>query len=503
MKLPSLSALLLGLSAALAPAGADAQARADECSVTAFERVDRQELNGYITTYVVKPVVDCQSGTRLRADEATIFALSNEVHLSGNVFFEDPEKRLTSQTAMYSSVSGRLFAQGDVVFVDRAEGSTLRGPQLEYFRPMEGRPEPQMIAPGRPHLTVQPRSRPGEDDAGRGRPIEIDADRIVSLARDQMTATGSVVIDQEQFDATAEEAVLDQAAERLELRRDAEIRGERFTLSGDWVEATFPGGSFDRVTSRGEARLIGEELQVSAPELRIFLEEDLIQRLIAFGPRGGKERSHARAKTFALEADSLDALLPGQRLRQVVAVGNARGEGVDTLAPKMPTPAPTDSAALAAKTLAGAMPEAGPPAGKPDAPAGDSVRARPVVSDRDWLEGDTIVAHFAAVDSAGGQSRAAADATDRDAELERLVATGDARSLYQMREESAAPGTRPGLNYLSGAKIDLTFRNGEVDVAQVEGLRQGLYLDPALPAAAPAGGEARPPATSSAQPTRE
>ena len=68
--------------------------------------------------------------------------------------------------------------------------------------------------------------------------------------------------------------------------------------------------------------------------------------------------------------------------------------------------------------------------------------------------------------------------------LERLVAVGAARSLYHVApEEDAAPGTLPGLNFLSAAHIELIFRDGQVQVANVEGLRRGLYLDPQPPAA--------------------
>jgi hypothetical protein len=45
------------------------------------------------------------------------------------------------------------------------------------------------------------------------------------------------------------------------------------------------------------------------------------------------------------------------------------------------------------------------------------------------------------------------------------------------RAQPAQP-QKPGLNYLVGDRIDLTFKNGEVDVAHVHGLKQGVYLDP-------------------------
>ena len=48
------------------------------------------------------------------------------------------------------------------------------------------------------------------------------------------------------------------------------------------------------------------------------------------------------------------------------------------------------------------------------------------------------------------------------------------------------------MNYLAGETIELTFAKGELDVAQVTGLRRGLYLDPAVP---PPTGETQPTST--------
>jgi hypothetical protein len=194
-------------------------------------------------------------------------------------------------------------------------------------------------------------------------------------------------------------------------------------------------------------------------------------------------RSIAVAKGFRMEADSLEAILPEQRLRRVNAVGSARGESWDTVAVRTVR---VDSGGVAGATPTRAMTE--PPT---------------ALDQKDVLTGDTIIAFFRdslAADSAGrtgprdsvrlaGRPATPPPAAGDTAstELERLLAIGNARSLYRMRDDSTEAGRagekKPGINYLIGDRIDLTFKAGEVDVAHVLGLKQGMYLDPQNPAA--------------------
>ena len=62
-----------------------------------------------------------------------------------------------------------------------------------------------------------------------------------------------------------------------------------------------------------------------------------------------------------------------------------------------------------------------------------------------------------------------------------MLATGNARSLYRMtpsREERADSTLKRGINYVIADTIDLSFAEGEVDIATVRGLKRGVYLDP-------------------------
>ncbi|HEX6371410.1 MAG TPA: LptA/OstA family protein [Longimicrobium sp.] len=417
-------------------------------------------------------LVRCSNGEELRADSAVLYEAINEVHLFRRVDYQDPTRSLTSDYATYNGNNGRLWATGNVVFTDKNRGSTLRGPNLEYYRAGEGRPDAQAIATERPHLTVAPRS-------GRGRdPMEIDADRITTVGEKFMTAEGNVVIDGKEMDAWAAEAYYDADAERMELRRNARAKGESYELTGDYIQSDLTEGAVDEVLSRGNARLVETRMRVTGPQLRLFFARDSLQRLVSGHVPGGdstvvQARSVALARGFRMEADSLEALTPGQRIRRVVAVGTAEGQSWDTA--RVAGPDPADPAA-------------------PDTVGGLAL------GERDLIYADTITGFFKAdslqpatqadstpaapADSArpaGPDSARAAPRDSTEAELERMLATGNARSLYRMRpsrEEAADTTLKRGINYVIADTIDLSFADGEVDIATVRGLKRGVYLDP-------------------------
>ncbi|MDQ3389218.1 MAG: hypothetical protein M3483_06920, partial [Gemmatimonadota bacterium] len=154
------------------------EAQAGSCVLGENRYVNRQQFGGLSTVSVAGPLrVDCSGGTVLRADSAVVYESSSEVHLFGRVDYLDPTRTLTSDYATYSSVTARLYATGNVVFTDQTRGSTLRGPELEYYRAIPGRPDAQVIAPQRPHLTVVPTN----SQSGNREPLEIDADRITTV----------------------------------------------------------------------------------------------------------------------------------------------------------------------------------------------------------------------------------------------------------------------------------------------------------------------------------
>lgn len=423
-------------------------------------RIERTESGGAAILTLHDPFrVRCTDGTDLRADRGVIDQGTLRHELHGNVFYQDSIRTLTADDATYDSRLGRIHATGDVNFVDRQEGSTIRGPELEYFRPVPGRPEPEVNALQRPHLTLQPREGSDDDE-----PLEIDADRVTIRGRDRLEARGSVVITRTDLLAMAREASYSGATGDLELRGDASIESGEYDLAGDTVDATMADGVLEHVHARNEASLTSEDLDVTAPDLQLFFADELLQRAVArvVSPAAGGPRAIATSRTFRLEADSIDALVPAQQIEKVVAIGSARGESIDTTA--------------AASVGRDAIAEIDPL----------PIRAAPGTPDdligRDWIRGDTIIGFFAAADTTTAE-RVSGDTT---VVLERIIALGSALSLYRVDREDDAAGSRKRLNFLAGDSIELTFAEGELEIASVDGLQKGILLDPAPPAAEPA-----------------
>jgi lipopolysaccharide export system protein LptA len=425
--MPRVLLLLVALALGAAPG---LRAQSDQCNTVDLPDVEEQYEGAGEMLYVRGPfLVRCVSGAELRADSGTLNRLTRELLLVGRVDYRDAERTLTADQATYSSVTRRLYATGNVVFTDRVQGTTIRGPELEYYATGANRPEAQVNAGRRPHLTLMPR-----DTARSDEPLEIDADDMTIVGSDDLTARGSVVITRPDLTATASEARYDGAAESLALREDAVVMGGENVLRGRFIDAQLENDALKEVHSREGAVLEAKDMRVTAADVRLFFREELVERTIARADTAFPgERPVAVTKTFRLVADSIEAVAPGQELERVIAVGDARGETIDTL---RAMPAPESAPDVAPDTAAA-----------PTEPAAASS-----LVESDWIAGDTIIGYFERADSA-----AAAESTepgDTSVTLKRIVARGAAKSLYRMdrdstaAESSSAPA-RKGVNFVS------------------------------------------------------
>lgn len=470
-----LLALPLMAAAALSVPAADAQQRrCDLIDTGGNTRTEQIDIGGMTIINIHDPfLVRCTDGTELRADRGSLNQATRELQLWGNVFFQDPVRTLTAEAATYNSGIGRLHARENVVFRNLEEGSTIRGPDLEYFSATETRPQAQVNARQRPHLTLQPRE--ADEDA---EPLEIDGDQVTIYGRDQLSAIGNVIIIRSDMRATAREAQYNGATGGLELRGGSTITSQDYDLAGEVIQARTDDGVLQHVHARTNASLAGEDLTVTAPDLQLFFENELLNSAVARAPRSDDPdapvaRAIATSPTFRLEADSIEALIPGQRVERVTAIGTARGESIDTLGVQdAPVVASADvDAAIGRDTVQAAADDPRDPAAEPG--AGRRGLDPDRLIDRDWIRGDTIVGYFAAGDTAGAPG-------DTATVLERIVSRGSALSLYRMEKQGAQPGDgRRGINFLAGDVIELSFAAGELELAEVDGLQKGIFLDPA------------------------
>lgn len=402
---------------------------------------------GVATTFLGGGVVArcIGQGNLLRADSAEYYEAEGRLFLVGNVRYTEPRATVTSRTMTYYQAAEQLHAEGDVVAV-MSNGSTLRGPIVDYYRRTPQRPLARMVAPSRPRVTLVQR-----DTTRRGRPPDtahVVANTIVMEGDSLVYASLRVEITRPDLIAKGDSAFMDSGRDFARLMGSPSIdaRGQRpFTLTGGVIDLFSRSRQLERVVATPNGHVLSQDLEIFADTIDMRLQASQLQRAIAWG---GK-RARAISPEREITADSIDVVMPGQRVREVRAVRNA-----------FATSAPDSTI---------------------------------VTSERDWLAGDTIVARFDSV--------ATGDSTSRP-KVQKIVAVGNARSYYQMKNSKGTP-TQPTVNYVRGRTIEIDFKDQRVATVTVIDQATGLLIEPAAeptqatpatgaPAPAPASTQPRP-----------
>jgi hypothetical protein len=339
-------------------------------------------------------------------------------------------------------------------------------------------------------------------------PYEIDARRFVLEGNQYFRASGDVVVTRDSLTAVADSLEYDQDQGAIYLHENARVNTAQSDLSSETIRLAVPEDEIREARAVGKAVLEGEDLTLAAPIVTLFFTDGIMDRLVAvrdpvedsiraemddetlerhrqlqgepppsvrgMGLSYFPERPHAVAQDFALDGDSLEVLAPGEVLDEVWAMGTARGEsaGRDSL----------------------------------------NTEDTPELIQRDWLEGDTIVAYFGELsDSAAttevtpdepepvdpppeddpdpdlGRGAAEADSAGAKYRLERLVAKVEARSMYRMAPSDSTVAEEPGrfaVHYVTGEEITILLNEeGEAEHMEVVGQTRGIHLEPLAQAA--------------------
>ena len=418
-------------------------------------------------TYVSTPNLVCPDGVRIRADSAASFQSSNYVQLFGNVRFEDPDRRMTAQTAEYFTAVGRLQAHGGSQLVQKVDSSAVMGDEMIYDRAGPDRARSQLdVRGGRPTARLYVSSGRGGAGANAetsGVPYDIAADRIMLEGDSLFRARGGVEIYRNDFQAFGDSVAYDQAAGDLRVMANTRMILNGRELKAEEITAAVPGGVVEEVEARYDAVLTAEDLGLQAPLVRVFFTDGVMERLVAvpitsgvivtdslppMGPSFAEvdsARPVAVADGFEIVADSLDMLAPGEVLERINATGSARAES-----------ATRDSL------------------NTPDTPP---------LARTDWMEGDTIIAIFrrASQDSVSGATEP--DSVREQYRLERLMAVGEARSFYRIEPTDSARARgdrRPAVHYVTAAAITLELDAGAIKKMEVRGQTEGIHAEPTL-----------------------
>jgi len=243
---------------------------------------------------------------------------------------------------------------------------------------------------------------------------------------DRLWAGGKVTIDRSDFAARGDSLRLDtgKGSDGALIGGEPILRGlgpDSFRLSGRRVDLALERRELKRLVAKGTGHAINRDWDLVADTIVLDLKQRKLEQTLAWGK---ETRPFATSPQYAMRADSLALDTPGQKLREVRGFGGAwLGGDIDS-----------------------------------------------VTKDRDWMKGDTLVAKFAARDSAG---------TARSV-LSRIEARRAAQS-YHLDPNAKAP-RRPSINYSRGDAIVVTMRAPPaegVERVDIRGKVDGIQLEAA------------------------
>ncbi len=472
--LPLLATALLFGVPGTGPSHLGAQELGTDCDLRSYATINSQDMGvGRRVTFVGRPFLVCPDGTRIRSDSAVVYEETGRAELIGRVDFQTPERHLVAEYADYFEREDRLFARGSVVFRDRVRATVVEGDTLIYLGAGEVRVEEQVtVSGGRPRATIPP---PVERDDAVA--YEVTGNRLRFAGDQFFWADGEVEVVREDLEASADSLAFNREGGQLFLNRNARVNTEETEMEALRIHLSIPDDIIESITLRGRGRIVTETQDLVGEEIRVTLRDEKIQHVVAVDrePEEGEEAGptpRALAEDFELHADSLEIITPDEVLERIIAVGRARAE-----------------------SRAG-FGEDDPGAGGLWTPHPDSV---PEVLrdriDRDWIEGDEILALFELVEEPAdtllgptfdeelgeGEARPAV-------RLLRLEARGNARTLYRSApaETTETEGDppdpedpRPGpISYIVAAEIRIHLVEGALDHLEAIDQVIGIQLEP-------------------------
>ena len=425
------ASISLALLAAATAAVAQAPAPSGKCNFR-FDNTPATRLNltklpsGQYNTFIGGGVVARCPAQRivLKSDSLESYGDEGRLYFVGHVDYVEPRLTLKSDYLTYFQRDERLLATQNVD-ARLPSGSTLRGPQIEFFRAVPRvRPQQSATAVGRPTIELVER-----DAQGRAQPPVRVTGNTVHLQGDSVVnAQGQVVVVRPELTATGDSLYLDGGSGLLRIMRQPKIVGTKdrpFTLVGETIDLLSKQRKLNRVLSKNAAEAVSQDLDLKSDSIDLRVANDKLQRAVAWG----KSRARATSATQSLVSDSIDVLMPGQRVTEMHAVRGASAEG---------------------------MP--------------DTTKFH--TTEKDRLTGDTIVARF---DTMPPPARD----TSSKPRIRELVAIGSATSLQHLPPRDTTVCI-PAINYVRGRLITVTFDSSQVSRVTVinEDKAGGLYLEP-------------------------
>ena len=359
----------------------------------------------------------------LKSDSLEQYGDEGRFFFIGHVDYKEPRLKLKSDFLTYFQREERLLALLNVDAV-LPSGSTLKGSSLEYFKPIPKiRPKQKGIVLGRPTMSIIDKDAQGKPQP----PVTVTGNTIWLEGDSVVASSGEVIVVRPELTATGDSLYLDGGSGLLRIMRKPKITGTKgrpFTLVGETIDLLSRRKKLERVLAKNGSEAVSEDLVLKSDSIDLRITDDLLQRAIVWG----QSRARATSPTQTIVADSIDVLMPGQRVREMHAIRQASAEG---------------------------MP--------------DSAKFHPTEKDR--LTGDTIIARFDSIPARDTISKP---------RIRDLVAISKATSLQSLPPQDTTL-RKPAVNYLCGQRITATFESAKVKLVKVEASDPpcgGVYLEP-------------------------
>jgi len=367
------------------------------------------------------------SSARISSDSVAMYGRGRNtvVDFVGHVRYDDSLTIQTADRGTYYRNGDRWEARANVLTQNRRDSSTIKGPSLDYFRVVPGvRDTLEMYAVGRPTI----RSFPQDTAGTRQEPYVIVADRVRMKGNNRTWAAGQVTIDRSDFSARCDSLYLDNGPGNVgRLMGTPVMRGlgrDSFELHGRRIDLTLDHSAIKYVQADGQGHAITKDLDLVADTIGLSLEKQKLVQTIAWGD---SIKPRALTADYEIRGDSLAFDTPEQQLREIRAFRAAWAGG------------------------------------KPDS----------LTHERDWISGDSIVATFTTIDSAGTARTVA----------EQLQGLGKAHSFYRVSDPKKNGG-RESIDYARGDRIIVHMQTTGprgVDWVRVLGHADGVHLVPLPP----------------------
>jgi hypothetical protein len=422
---------------------------ASECELLEFRVItSRAVVAGAQVTWLGRPSLACPDGLRIRADSAVVYEETGRNELIGNVRFTTPERELRSRFADYFERDRRLFAWGDVHLRDRTRGTEVEGDTLLFLEAGPQRPEESLVVyGGRPRALLVP-DAPEDGVDPLPEPFRVVANRLRFEGERFFWADGAVEVERGEMTAFADSLVYNRGSEELVLQRDARVVRGDVKAVGGLLNLAMGDGRLHSVRTRRDGRIETGDLVLTGEDVEVELDEEENVRTVTSRSVEGGERSTLVSDDVHLAGDQIviEEAVDGGRV--VRATGRARGETLSR-----------------------------------EGPSGDPEAALP---DRDWIEGDEVVAQFAEVQPIDDPEM---EPGETRYELVLLQATGNARTLYRSPPERQGEDPSEGdpvgdspwdwaISYVLADRIVVHLVDGEVELLETEGNVRGIQLEP-------------------------